>query len=175
MQRRTWWRRNEINKTSLIAGQRAASHMVAQKRGGSLLCMSSVHGVRPCAEWTVYGSCKARSPTHDTFHFLHPKRHGLPPRYPSLHCLHPKRVCLWGVCFVLLHTHIHTHRHKHTHTSTHTQAPCPSVHLYTCSRLQTFAGGAGEDGARHGRGPCWPWHHRQLHSTWCHCQRPTSS
>ena len=35
--------------------QAAARHMVRQQRGGSLICMSSVHAVNPCPEWTVYG------------------------------------------------------------------------------------------------------------------------
>ena len=46
-------------KGYFFACQRAAKHMVEQKSGGSLICMSSVHAVNPCANWTVYGSCKA--------------------------------------------------------------------------------------------------------------------
>ena len=46
-------------KGYFFACQRAAKHMVEQKRGGSLICLSSVHAVNPCEQWTVYGSCKA--------------------------------------------------------------------------------------------------------------------
>ena len=46
-------------KGYFFAMQRAAKHMLEQKRGGCLICMSSVHAVNPTAEWTVYGSCKA--------------------------------------------------------------------------------------------------------------------
>eukprot|EP01051_Picozoa_sp_SAG22_P010537 SAG22_NODE_954_length_6332_cov_4.111343_4_plen_318_part_00 len=37
----------------------AAKHMAKQGRGGSLVCLSSVHAVNPVADWTIYGSCKA--------------------------------------------------------------------------------------------------------------------
>eukprot|EP01052_Picozoa_sp_SAG31_P023582 SAG31_NODE_1953_length_6829_cov_6.548886_4_plen_113_part_00 len=46
-------------KGYFFACQRAAKHMIQQKRGGSLICLSSVHAVNPCEQWTVYGSCKA--------------------------------------------------------------------------------------------------------------------
>ena len=46
-------------KGYFFACQRAAKHMVEQKRGGSLICLSSVHAANPCEQWTVYGSCKA--------------------------------------------------------------------------------------------------------------------
>ena len=46
-------------KGYFFACQRAAKYMVEQKRGGSLICLSSVHAVNPCEQWTVYGSCKA--------------------------------------------------------------------------------------------------------------------
>ena len=44
-------------KGYFFACQRAAKHMVEQKRGGCLVCLSSVHAVNPCSDWTVYGSC----------------------------------------------------------------------------------------------------------------------
>jgi len=44
-------------KGYFFACQRAAKHMVEQKRGGCLICLSSVHAVNPCSDWTVYGSC----------------------------------------------------------------------------------------------------------------------
>lgn len=43
-------------KGYFFACQRAAKHMLAQQRGGSLICLSSVHAVNPCPEWTVYGT-----------------------------------------------------------------------------------------------------------------------
>lgn len=46
-------------KGYFFACQAAARHMVAQERGGSLICLSSVHAVNPIADWTVYGSMKA--------------------------------------------------------------------------------------------------------------------
>ena len=53
-----------VPASSCIVGsgsaQAAAKHMVAQKRGGSLISLSSVHAVNPVADWTIYGSCKVR-------------------------------------------------------------------------------------------------------------------
>jgi len=46
-------------KGYFFAMQAAARHMVAQRRGGSLLCIGSVHAVNPIAEWAVYSGMKA--------------------------------------------------------------------------------------------------------------------
>ena len=35
-------------KGYFFACQRAAKHMLAQQRGGSIICLSSVHAVNPC-------------------------------------------------------------------------------------------------------------------------------